>query len=49
VQKIANEIQQGDHPAWWQNVHDWVEQLNQAANQDLQKLINWLSQQEIDD
>ena len=49
VQKIANEIQQGDHPAWWQNVHDWVEQLNQAASQDLQKLINWLSQQDIDD
>jgi two-component system aerobic respiration control sensor histidine kinase ArcB len=49
VQKIANEIQQGDHPAWWQNVHDWVEQLNQAASQDMQKLVNWLSQQDIDD
>jgi two-component system aerobic respiration control sensor histidine kinase ArcB len=49
VQKIANEIQQGDHPAWWQNVHDWVEQLHQAANQDMQKLINWLGQQDIDD
>ncbi|PKG99893.1 aerobic respiration two-component sensor histidine kinase ArcB [Paraglaciecola sp. MB-3u-78] len=49
VQKIANEIQQGDHPAWWQNVHDWVEQLDQAANQDMQKLINWLGQQDIDD
>ncbi|MFT6777094.1 MAG: two-component system aerobic respiration control sensor histidine kinase ArcB [Paraglaciecola sp.] len=49
VQKIANEIQQGDHPAWWQNVHDWVEQLNQAANRDMQKLINWLGQQDIDD
>jgi len=49
VQKIANEIQQGDHPAWWQNVHDWVEQLNQAADQDMQKLINWLGQQDIDD
>ena len=49
VQKISNEIQQGDHPAWWQNVHDWVEQLNQASNQDMQKLINWLSQQDIDD
>jgi two-component system aerobic respiration control sensor histidine kinase ArcB len=30
-------------------VHDWVEQLNQAANQDMQKLINWLGQQDIDD
>jgi two-component system aerobic respiration control sensor histidine kinase ArcB len=49
VQKIANEIQQGDHPAWWQNVHDWVEQLNQASDQDMQKLLNWLSTQDIDD
>jgi two-component system aerobic respiration control sensor histidine kinase ArcB len=49
VQKIANEIQQGDHPAWWQNVHDWVEQLNQAAQKDLEELQSWLSQQDIDD
>ena len=49
VQKIANQIQQGDHPAWWQNVHDWVEELNHAASQDLQKLVNWVGQQDIDD
>jgi two-component system aerobic respiration control sensor histidine kinase ArcB len=49
VQKIANLIQQGDHPAWWQNAHDWIEQLNQAAEQDMQTLSNWLSQQDIDD
>jgi two-component system aerobic respiration control sensor histidine kinase ArcB len=49
VQKIANLIQQSDHPTWWQNVHDWVEQLNQAADKDMQTLINWLSQQDIDD
>jgi two-component system aerobic respiration control sensor histidine kinase ArcB len=30
-------------------VHDWVEQLNDVATQDMQKLINWLSQQDIDD
>ncbi|MFT4938857.1 MAG: two-component system aerobic respiration control sensor histidine kinase ArcB [Paraglaciecola sp.] len=49
VQKIANLIQQSDHPTWWQNVHDWIEQLNQAAEQDMQTLSNWLSQQDIDD
>ncbi|WP_158972182.1 aerobic respiration two-component sensor histidine kinase ArcB [Paraglaciecola sp. L3A3] len=49
VQKIANEIQQGDHPAWWENVHDWVEQLNEAAEKDIQKLVNWLGQQNVDD
>lgn len=49
VQRIANQIQQGDHPTWWENVHDWVEELQMAANQDLEKLNDWLNQQTIDD
>ncbi|GAB5381506.1 MAG: aerobic respiration two-component sensor histidine kinase ArcB [Aliiglaciecola sp.] len=49
VQKIANRIQQGDHPTWWENVHDWVEELEMAENQDLAKLNDWLSAQNIDD
>jgi two-component system aerobic respiration control sensor histidine kinase ArcB len=49
VQKIANLIQQGDHPTWWENVHDWVEDLGKAENQDLAKLNDWLSAQNIDD
>lgn len=49
VQKIANRIQQGDHPTWWENVHDWVEELLLADEQDVAKLNDWLSQQNIDD
>ena len=49
VQKIANRIQQSDHPTWWENVHDWVEELSMAEKQDLVKLNDWLSQQNIDD
>ncbi len=49
VQKIANQIQQGDHPAWWENVHDWVEQLNEATDKDIRKLIEWVKSQDIDD
>ncbi len=45
VRKLANQIQQGDHPAWWQNVHDWGEQLQQAYNQDMQVLKDWLDTQ----
>lgn len=45
VQKIANEIQQGNHPAWWQNVHDWVEELQQAYEHDVGKLEEWLDGQ----
>ncbi|GGW97842.1 aerobic respiration two-component sensor histidine kinase ArcB [Alteromonas halophila] len=49
VQRIANQIQQGDHPAWWQNVHDWVEELQMAVAHDMQSLHDWLNQQDIDD
>jgi two-component system, OmpR family, aerobic respiration control sensor histidine kinase ArcB len=49
VQKIANQIQQGDHPAWWENVYDWVEELQQALKLDMQALHNWLADQSIDD
>ncbi|WP_438865186.1 aerobic respiration two-component sensor histidine kinase ArcB [Neptunicella sp.] len=43
VRKLANLIQQEDHPAWWENVHDWLEELKQALEQDLPKLIDWLN------
>lgn len=49
VQKIANRIQQGDHPTWWENVHDWVEELQMAVQQDMVQLNEWLSSQSIDD
>ncbi|WP_395340605.1 aerobic respiration two-component sensor histidine kinase ArcB [Ningiella sp. W23] len=49
VQASANLIQQGDHPAWWENVHDWMEQLEMALEQDVPALEQWLSENEIDD
>ena len=49
VQKIADQIQSGDHPAWWQNVHDWVEELEQAYRVDGSELQDWLHKQQLDD
>jgi two-component system aerobic respiration control sensor histidine kinase ArcB len=49
VQRIANQIQQGDHPAWWQNVHDWVEELQMAVQKDMTMLSDWLSEQTVED
>lgn len=49
VQRIANQIQQGDHPAWWENVHDWVEELQMAVLNDTSALNDWLQVQRIDD
>ena len=49
VQRSANQIQQGDHPAWWQNVHDWVEELQMAVAHDMKALQEWLNSQMIED
>lgn len=48
VQHAANLIQQGDHPAWWENVPDWLEQLNMSLQQDVPVLKTWLQQQSQD-
>jgi len=49
VQASANQIQQGDHPAWWENVHDWMEHLEMALEQDVPTLEQWIIDNEIDD
>lgn len=49
IQETSNMIQQGDHPAWWENVHEWSAQLQMAINQDVPYLHEWLKQQQIDD
>lgn len=49
VQQTANKIQQGDHPAWWENVHDWVEELEMAIAQDVDHVLEWVNANKIDD
>jgi len=49
VQRIANQIQQGDHTTWWENVHDWVEELQMAVQHDMKALHDWLNEQQVDD
>jgi len=49
AQKTANKIQEGDHPAWWENVQDWVEELEMAIQQDVDHLFEWLNSKQIDD
>lgn len=49
VQSIANMIQQGEHPTWWENVHEWTEQLQMAIGHDVPYLHEWLKKQQVDD
>ncbi|MER2494108.1 aerobic respiration two-component sensor histidine kinase ArcB [Catenovulum sediminis] len=43
IQKIANQIQLTDTPAWWENLDDRVEQLKHACEHDLQVLKDWMN------
>ncbi|MBE1286150.1 MAG: aerobic respiration two-component sensor histidine kinase ArcB [Alteromonadaceae bacterium] len=45
IQRIANEIQQGDHPAWWENVNEWVDDLEAAIANDVGVLKAWMAEQ----
>lgn len=49
VSRIADEIQQGTHPAWWQNVHNWVEELQLAYQRDMDLLEDWINQHIVED
>lgn len=49
IQKVANEIQQGDHPAWWKNVHEWVDQLDAAISHDVAVFEEWIKEQSFVD
>ncbi len=49
VLQIANRIQEGDHPAWWENVHDWVAELEMAIDKDVEHLLEWVNANKIDD
>lgn len=45
IQKIANQIQQGDHPTWWKNVHEWVDELDAAIAHDVDGFDDWIKTQ----
>ena len=48
IQRIANEIQQGDHPAWWENVNEWVDELSAAIENDVNVLKDWIAAQKFE-
>ncbi|WP_419182015.1 Hpt domain-containing protein [Providencia heimbachae] len=42
LQKIAQQIQSPDLPAWWDNVQEWVDELKQDWKKDIETLRNWV-------
>ncbi|MBQ0352452.1 Hpt domain-containing protein, partial [Providencia rettgeri] len=44
LQKIAQQIQSPDLPAWWDNVQEWVDELKQDWKADIETLRNWVDE-----
>ena len=42
LQQTAQLIQSPDHPAWWENVEDWIETLRREYPGDIARLRRWL-------
>ena len=43
IQSIAQKAQSPDLPAWWENIDDWVEEMKNEYENDIQILKEWLN------
>ncbi|AAW86617.1 hybrid sensory histidine kinase in two-component regulatory system with ArcA [Aliivibrio fischeri ES114] len=46
IQQVAQKAQSPDLPAWWENIDDWVEEIKNEYEHDIQILKSWLEQQD---
>ena len=44
IQSVAQKAQSPDLPAWWENISDWVEEIKNEYQNDIQVLKSWLEQ-----
>lgn len=43
IQELAQKAQSPDLPAWWENVYDWIEEMQVQYKNDIEELRKWLS------
>ncbi|WP_373332816.1 aerobic respiration two-component sensor histidine kinase ArcB [Vibrio porteresiae] len=44
IQSVAQKAQTPDAPAWWENITDWVDEIKNEYQSDIQVLKQWLAQ-----
>ncbi|MGF1775397.1 aerobic respiration two-component sensor histidine kinase ArcB [Vibrio nomapromontoriensis] len=42
IQSVAQQAQSPDLPAWWENIEDWIEEIENEYRNDIQVLKSWL-------
>ncbi|MPX96499.1 aerobic respiration two-component sensor histidine kinase ArcB [Salinivibrio sp. VYel6] len=45
IQKVAQKAQSPDLPAWWENIADWIDEIKDGYQHDLDVLKAWLDEQ----
>ncbi|MGF1732644.1 aerobic respiration two-component sensor histidine kinase ArcB [Photobacterium kasasachensis] len=46
IQQVAQKAQSPELPAWWENINDWVDEIKDGYQNDLNVLKGWLASQE---
>lgn len=44
IQNVAQKAQSPDLPVWWENIGDWVDEIKNGYQHDIQVLKQWLAQ-----
>lgn len=42
IQSVSQQAQSPELPAWWENIHDWVDEIKNNYLNDIQMLLNWV-------
>lgn len=46
IQQVSQLAQSPEQPTWWQNIDDWVEQINTEYQHDVNRLKTWIANQD---
>ncbi|MGC7888712.1 hypothetical protein ACP3XE_11870 [Vibrio anguillarum] len=44
IQNVAQKAQSPELPAWWENIGDWIDEIKNGYQHDIQVLKQWLTQ-----
>ncbi|MFT5880369.1 MAG: two-component system aerobic respiration control sensor histidine kinase ArcB [Moritella sp.] len=47
IQQVAHLAQTSEQPTWWENIDEWVEQINTEYQHDIMRLKIWIENQDV--
>ncbi|CAM2824839.1 aerobic respiration two-component sensor histidine kinase ArcB [Vibrio rarus] len=45
IQVVAQQAQSPELPAWWENINDWIDEIKNSYNSDIEILIDWIERE----